>query len=129
MLLKYPLIDRKETIALFKDFLQKEQLRVLLVKGEAMMGKSRVLQEYARISEAQKIRSVFIDLKSTSEEFLVLYEIAQQIDINLFPKFSEAYAKFINQSTNVNQVNQFFSKMTIRDDSAEKLNCEPTEHP
>lgn len=122
MLPKFPLIDRKEAITLFKDFLQKDYFRIFLIKGETMMGKSRVLQEYAKLSEAQKIRSVFIDLKSTSEEFLILYEIAQQIDMNLFPRFSAAYSKFMNQSTNVNQVNQFFSKMTIRDDSTEKLN-------
>lgn len=118
---KFPLIDRKDAIALFKDFLQKEHLRVLLVKGEKMMGKSRILKEYTKISQSKDVRSVFIDLKSKSEEFLLLYEIAQQIDISLFPRFSTAYSKFTNQSTSVNQVNQFFSKINIQDDSAEKL--------
>src|SRR5574341_490204 len=121
MLPKFPLIDRKGAIALFEDFLQKEHLRILLIKGEKMMGKSRILQEYTKISRSKEAGSVFVDLKSKSEEFLILYEIAQQIDISLFPRFSTAYSKFTRQSTSVNQVKQFFSKINIQDDSAEKL--------
>lgn len=123
MLPIFPLLDRKDAIALFEDFLHKENIRILLIKGETMMGKSRVLQEYIKTSESRKIDNVFIDMKTKNEEVLLLYEIAQQIDSNLFPNFLATYSKFINQQhTNVSQVNQFFSRMVVRDDSDEKLN-------
>ncbi|RPJ66929.1 MAG: hypothetical protein EHM20_17335 [Alphaproteobacteria bacterium] len=122
MLPKYPLIDRKDAIAHFVDFLQEEGLKVFLIKGEAMMGKSRVLQEYRKISENRRLKSVFIDLKSKNEEFLLLYEIARQVNLNLFPAFSAIYSNFLNQRVNITRVTQLFSKMSIQENYEEKLN-------
>lgn len=114
-----PLIDRQETLDLFKQLMQSEgELRILRLIGEAKLGKThlvtRVFPDLAK--EDFQARCCVIDLRNKTQEIGdVLHNMYRLLGgESLFPDYYSCYREWLHRPrVNLQRVISFLSTMRI----------------
>jgi len=97
--LQYPVLDRREPVAIFQKLLDPNTpYRFMRLLGAAKMGKSHLLTKvFPDLAQQQNARSIIMDLRGKQEAMDWLYHISTQLGIANCPTFDHAYQEWISR--------------------------------
>lgn len=111
------LIDRIQAVQKFNNMLESSSTtRILRIIGEGKMGKSRLLQEFGKLSrEKWNAHCAFINLRSKLQGYSkILFEIKVQIPVSDYANFLETQQQILsNPKVEIEKVNLIFSSLSV----------------